>query len=277
MESELSDLRFKFSQLRKNAPPVVERVIHGTVKWFNVRKGFGFITREDTGSDVFIHKTGILKNNPTKLIPSLGDGESVTFDIGFVPGRSPEALNVTGPNSSYVKGSHHSPYKYVPPHTTIDHGDDILDNVVPGSLDSCVSEYSTKESLQSISEDEHTHDHGDCEVVNRNDNCDKAVGNDVTELTPHVCASKDLENDAPVLSDGACISSTLNASASAKLVSSRSNGDSDLLPDVEPGDHHDRHYDSSPPKKHRSSFWNSLAMMARIHLYDFNIGLPDGR
>ena len=59
------DLRFKLSQLRKNALPVVERVIGGTVKWFNVRKEFGFITREDTGSDVFVHKTRILKNNPT--------------------------------------------------------------------------------------------------------------------------------------------------------------------------------------------------------------------
>jgi CspA family cold shock protein len=49
---------------------------NGTVKWFNDRKGFGFIEQQD-GSDVFVHHTGI---NATGF-KSLHEGDAVTFDI----------------------------------------------------------------------------------------------------------------------------------------------------------------------------------------------------
>ena len=61
----------------------------GTVKWFNERKGFGFIEQED-GQDVFVHHSGI---NATGF-KSLSEGDRVTFDV--VQGqKGPAAVNVT--------------------------------------------------------------------------------------------------------------------------------------------------------------------------------------
>ena len=49
---------------------------NGTVKWFNDRKGYGFIEQEN-GSDVFVHHSGI---NATGF-KSLREGDQVTFDL----------------------------------------------------------------------------------------------------------------------------------------------------------------------------------------------------
>jgi len=61
----------------------------GTVKWFNGTKGFGFITCEEDGSEVFVHFSGIVGDG----FKSLEDGESVTFDIQEGQ-RGPQAVNV---------------------------------------------------------------------------------------------------------------------------------------------------------------------------------------
>ena len=62
---------------------------NGTVKWFNEKKGYGFIEQED-GPDVFVHFSGI---NGTGF-KTLNEGDNVTFDIEQGP-KGPAAANVT--------------------------------------------------------------------------------------------------------------------------------------------------------------------------------------
>ncbi|MBD1422985.1 MULTISPECIES: cold-shock protein [Sphingobacterium] len=45
----------------------------GTVKFFNVTKGFGFITPSNGGQDIFVHSTG--------LVSDVRENDSVTFDV----------------------------------------------------------------------------------------------------------------------------------------------------------------------------------------------------
>jgi CspA family cold shock protein len=60
----------------------------GTVKWFNEKKGFGFIEQED-GPDVFVHFSGISGNG----FKTLAEGDRVTFDIQQGP-KGASAVNV---------------------------------------------------------------------------------------------------------------------------------------------------------------------------------------
>ena len=61
----------------------------GTVKWFNADKGFGFITPDNGGSDVFVHFRAIQIDG----YKTLAEGQQVQFDIEQGQ-KGPQAANV---------------------------------------------------------------------------------------------------------------------------------------------------------------------------------------
>lgn len=66
----------------------------GIVKWFNSKKGYGFITDEN-GADIFVHFTAII----AKGFKDLSEGETVTFDIDPGP-KGAQAIKVISSNTS---------------------------------------------------------------------------------------------------------------------------------------------------------------------------------
>ncbi|MBI5444403.1 MAG: cold-shock protein [Deltaproteobacteria bacterium] len=61
----------------------------GTVKWFNDQKGFGFITQDAGGPDVFVHFSAITGSG----FKSLSEGQKVEYEVTQGP-KGPQASNV---------------------------------------------------------------------------------------------------------------------------------------------------------------------------------------
>jgi cold shock protein len=62
----------------------------GTVKWFSDEKGFGFITPDEVGKDLFVHHSAIQSNG----YRSLAEGAKVSYEAEQGP-KGPQARNVT--------------------------------------------------------------------------------------------------------------------------------------------------------------------------------------
>ena len=60
---------------------IIRTMSNGTVKFFNNAKGFGFITPDDGGKDVFVHKNDLIDN--------VAEGDKVSYDVE----ESPKGLN----------------------------------------------------------------------------------------------------------------------------------------------------------------------------------------
>lgn len=80
-----------FTSKAKNFQEVLSRM-NGTVKWFNESKGFGFISNDEGGDDVFVHFSSIVSNG----FKTLSEGQKVTFDVEPDPKNSSKlrAVNV---------------------------------------------------------------------------------------------------------------------------------------------------------------------------------------
>ncbi|KAF3792696.1 Glycine-rich protein 2 [Nymphaea thermarum] len=70
----------------------------GTVKWFSMQKGFGFITPDDGSEDLFVHQTSIRSEGFRSLL----EGEPVEYEVETGEDGRTKAVDVSGPDGSFL-------------------------------------------------------------------------------------------------------------------------------------------------------------------------------
>lgn len=70
-------------------------MFNGKVKWFNNKKGYGFITTPENDKDIFVHITAVQKSGLEKIL----EGQNIAFEI--IPDKNgrPEAHNINVTNN----------------------------------------------------------------------------------------------------------------------------------------------------------------------------------
>jgi len=109
----------------------------GTVKWFNMVKGFGFVIRDDNKEDVFVHQTSIQSEG----FRGLSLGAAVEFEIETTGDRT-AAVNVTKPGGKKFKEASTTTTTATPPSSSgpssleaeIEVKDDAVANLISQSI-----------------------------------------------------------------------------------------------------------------------------------------------
>eukprot|EP00658_Telonema_sp_P-2_P055345 TRINITY_DN439_c0_g1_i7.p2 TRINITY_DN439_c0_g1~~TRINITY_DN439_c0_g1_i7.p2 ORF type:complete len:105 (+),score=34.10 TRINITY_DN439_c0_g1_i7:265-579(+) len=94
----------------------------GTCKWFDSKKGYGFIAPKDGSDDLFVHQTGISSEGFRKLV----EGEEVIYEVQQDENGRTKAVNVESPDGGHVTNKS----KDGKPRTRKSKGDDAEDEEV---------------------------------------------------------------------------------------------------------------------------------------------------
>ncbi len=65
-------------------------ILKGKVKWYNSKRGYGFIEREDKEKDAFIHASAVKAAG----LRYLQEGDTLTFELSEDSGKGPSAINI---------------------------------------------------------------------------------------------------------------------------------------------------------------------------------------